>query len=145
MIGTKYGIDLRLGYERELMGRFDFEIYKLLTDRNEDGNVPYWTWTSKLAQYAANLLADYLEADDDSKIIVVPCKVGDEVWSAEPFVDGQIRKGKVTVINIDSHGFCGFWASFHPEAVSAEFIQGEIGRTIFFSHEDAVAALGVKE
>lgn len=86
-------------------------------------------------------LVDLLNAIATDRPIVLPCKVGDTVWSGEPFVDKHIREGSIVQINIDAFGFCGFWASFHPGAIAAEFIKEDIGETVFLTREEAEAAL----
>ena len=90
---------------------------------------------------AIDRLADYEDAEAEGRLIVLPCKVGDMVWSGEPFVDKCIREGVIVQINIDAFGFCGFWASFNPCAIAAEFIKEDIGKTVFFTREEAEAAL----
>lgn len=82
-------------------------------------------------------LLGLLNAIATDRLIVLPCKVGDAVWSGEPFVDKRIREGVIVQINIDAFGFCGFWASFNPCAIAAEFIKEDIGETVFFTREEA--------
>lgn len=86
-------------------------------------------------------LLGLLNAIATDRLIILPCKVGDTVWSGEPFVDKRIREGVIVQINIDAYGFCGFWASFNPGAIAAEFIKEDIGETVFFTREEAEAAL----
>ena len=88
-------------------------------------------------QLAENL-ADYLFAND---VIVLPCKVGDTVWSALPFTDGKIREGYISVFLVDENGVYSFYASFGIEPISAEFLIDEIGKTVFLTREEAEKAL----
>ena len=71
-------------------------------------------------------LLGLLNAIATDRLIVLPCKVGDTVWSGEPFVDKRICEGVIVEINIDAFGFCGFWASFTSRAIAAEFIKEDI-------------------
>lgn len=86
-------------------------------------------------------VSEWYDAHKEGRLLVLPCKVGDTVWSAGPFVDGKIRAGNVVEINVDSLGFCGFWASFCLEAVVAEFIKDDFGKTVFRTREEAEAKL----
>lgn len=85
-------------------------------------------------------LVGLLNAIATDRVIVLPCKVGDEIWSGAPFADGNLRKGEIVQINVDEDGFCGFWASFGAEPVAAEFVNEDIGKSIFFTREEAEAA-----
>ena len=85
-------------------------------------------------------LLGLLNAIATDRLIVLPCKVGDTVWSGEPFVNKRICEGVIVEINIDTFGFCGFWVSFTSRAIAAEFIKEDIGKTVFFTREEAEAA-----
>ena len=125
-------------------GRTPEEVELLIQDLDvESGSRKLW-----MERYY-NLLADrhntitehieyLLSAEQENRLIVLPHKVGDTVWSAEPFKDGKPRKGSIVQINIDAGGFCGFWVSFNPEPVTAEFTLEEIGKTVFFTHPEVI-------
>ena len=57
------------------------ETVKMLTERNKMGNIPYWAWKNGVfTQFAANLLGDYVQAEAEGRLLVLPCKAGDTVW-----------------------------------------------------------------
>lgn len=74
-------------------------------------------------------------------VVVLPFKVGDAVRSAIPFTDGKIREGYISVFLVDEDGVYSFYASFGVEPISAEFLIDEIGKTVFFTKEEAEKAL----
>lgn len=88
-------------------------------------------------------LREFAEADKDGRLVMLPCKVGDTVW-----IVGAVRKlysAKVRTF------FCG-----HPSAVRGDDDHGrmhmirttecdipmqDIGKTVFFTREEAEKAL----
>ena len=79
-------------------------------------------------------LHDLLQAEQDGRLVVLPCKVGDDVWFVRKFGKGQcIKRAEVSCINIDFRG---------EVFVSARRISGGyIGKTVFLTREEAEAAL----
>ena len=75
-----------------------------------------------------------LQAEQEGRLVVLPCKVGDDVWFVRKFGKGQcIKRAKVSCINIDFRG---------EVFVSARRISGGyIGKTVFLTREEAEAAL----
>ena len=92
----------------------------------------------KLAAQALNTTPDHLrdiiKAEQDGRLVVLPCKVGDDVWFVRKFGKGQcIKRAEVSCINIDFRG---------EVFVSARRISGGyIGKTVFLTREEAEAAL----
>ena len=86
---------------------------------------------------AKSELAKYREAEQDGRLVVLPCKVGDDVWFVRKFGKGQcIKRAKVSCINIDFRG---------EVFVSARRISGGyIGKTVFLTREEAEAAMAQK-
>lgn len=80
------------------------------------------------------VLADYLLANG---VNVSPIKVGQSIWTAEPFKDNVIREGWITVIMINKNGFCGFWVDFGEIPLSAEYMDIDVGETVFLTREEA--------
>ena len=82
-------------------------------------------------------LRDLLQAEKDGRLVLLPCKVGDDVWFVRKFGKGQcIKRAEVSCINIDFRG---------EVFVSARRISGGyIGKTVFLTREDAEAALAQK-
>ena len=79
-------------------------------------------------------LRDIIKAEQAGQLVVLPCKVGDDVWFVRKFGKGQcIKRAKVSCINIDFRG---------EVFVSAIRISGGyIGKTVFLTREEAEAAL----
>ena len=96
---------------------------------------------SKLTNVTGDRIIEIANAESESCLVVLPCKVGDTVWSAEPFKDGKLREGSIVQISIDEDSVCGFWAGFDPEPVAAAFASEDIGKTVFLTCEEAQAAL----
>ena len=92
----------------------------------------------KLAAQALNTTPDHLrdiiKAEQAGQLVVLPCKVGDDVWFIRKFGKGQcIKRAEVDCVNIDSRG---------NVFVSARRISGGyIGKTVFLTREEAEAAL----
>ena len=82
-------------------------------------------------------LRDLLQAEQDEQLVVLPCKLGDDVWFVRKFGKGQcIKRAEVSCINIDFRG---------EVFVSARRISGGyIGKTVFLTREEAEAALALK-
>lgn len=102
-------------------------------------------FNSKLMDNEAN--KEFTDQKNSEKMYSysAPCKPGQTVWSAEPFTDGRVRSGGIVQIEFDEDGFCGFWVSFDPEPCSAEFIDEDIGKKVFFNEEEAIKILSNKE
>lgn len=84
-----------------------------------------------------NHIRDLLQAEQDEQLVVLPCKLGDDVWFVRKFGKGQcIKRAEVSCINIDFRG---------EVFVSARRISGGyIGKTVFLTREEAEAALAGK-
>ena len=82
-------------------------------------------------------IRDLLQAEQEGRLVVLPCKVGDDVWFVRKFGKGQcIKRAEVSCINIDFRG---------EVFVSARRISGGyIGKTVFLTREEAEAALALK-
>ena len=82
-------------------------------------------------------LRDLIQAEQDGRLVVLPCKVGDDVWFVRKFGKERcIKRAEVSCINIDCRG---------EVFVSARRISGgSIGKTVFLTREEAEAALAQK-
>ena len=82
-------------------------------------------------------LAEWKKANDEGRLVALPCKLGDDVWFVRKFGKGQcIKRAEVSCINIDFRG---------EVFVSARRISGGyIGKTVFLTREEAEAALAQK-
>lgn len=81
----------------------------------------------------------------ENGVILPPIKVGQSIWTAEPFKDNIIREGWITVIMVDKNGFCGFWVDFGEIPLSAEYMDIDVGETVFLTREEAEEALKRKD
>ena len=118
------------------MERLTDETISLLTERNKMGNVPYWTWpTSTFTQFAANKLADYIQAESEGRLIVMPCKVGDEFW----YIAGTIRGNDYVTSGVVSCFEC--W----DDHVSVVDTNGVDHYVFWLTREEAEAALRTEQ
>ena len=79
-------------------------------------------------------IVELMNADHDGRLVVLPCKVGDDAWFVRKFGEERcITQREVDCVNIDSRG---------NVFVSARRISGGyIGKTVFLTREEAEAAL----
>ena len=79
-------------------------------------------------------IRDLIKAEQDGRLVLLPCKVGDDVWFVRKFGKERcITQREVDCVNIDSRG---------NVFVSARRISGGyIGKTVFLTREEAEAAL----
>lgn len=88
-------------------------------------------------------LRELAEADKDGRVVVPPCKVGDRLYE----VTGRktISVYKVRAIRVELFGLFIEWdivEGFVWQSLSG-INAGEIGKTVFFTHEEAEKALEV--
>lgn len=82
-----------------------------------------------------------MENKRENYFITLPCKVGTEVWSAVPFIDDVPRKGYITAFLIDEKGVNSFYVKFDSVLINSSFFIHNMGKTIFFTLEEAEANL----
>ena len=82
-------------------------------------------------------IRDLIKAEQDGLLVMLPCKVDDDVWFVRKFGKERcIKRAEVSCINIDCRG---------KVFVSARRISGGyIGKTVFLTREEAEAALAQK-
>ena len=87
-----------------------------------------------LKKYGIDHIWDIIQAEQAGRLVVLPCKVGDDVWFVRKFGKERcIKRAEVSCINIDCRG---------EVFVSARRISGGyIGKTVFLTREEAEAAL----
>ena len=107
-------------------------------------------------------LEELAEADKDGRLVVLPCKVGDTVWA----VSGKIIKCEIEETYLYDGGGIEYFVTFDCDGADCKgcpfnrweqdcsgeryckceygcssFKDSDIGKTVFFTHEEAEAAL----
>ena len=84
-----------------------------------------------------NHLQDLLQAENDGRIVVLPCKVGDAVWAIRSYQGHKHpQKGFVKEMY--------FLPDMTLHIVVKHIARGEFGKAVFFTREEAEAALAKK-
>ena len=87
-------------------------------------------------------LAAYEDAEEEGRLVVLPCKVGDVVSVARSMVDPIfLLTGKVTSFIISSDGTYGVAAAEYDQRRPEIWDIQKFGKTIFLTREEAEAAL----
>lgn len=82
-------------------------------------------------------LGEWIEAGQDGRLLVLPCKVGDELWIKR---NGKIQCETVDRIAVDQTDEDeGLFISIYTMSVSV--LSEDIGRLVFLTREDAEKAL----
>ena len=76
----------------------------------------------------------------ENGVIFPRAKVNQSIWTDDQFVDGIPHEGHVTSIKI-TNGYNAYYCSFDEFPVSSGFVDDDIGKTIFFTREEAEKAL----
>ena len=85
-------------------------------------------------------LSDYEDAEEQGKLVMLPCKVGGTVFVIEGHV---VYKSQVNSITIRDDGL---WLEGTFNHFGLVYFSGKIGRGIFLTREEAEAALkGVQD
>lgn len=85
-----------------------------------------------------NRLKEYEDAEEAGLLVRLPCKVGDVVFAA--FEDEDVLCGEVYAISITCDGTN--WLSVkYDSGLRFYHTWGEIGKIVFFTREEAEAAL----
>ena len=120
---------------------------KRLTERDEFGNADIIGVDSVDLQLnltypqfnrvteALNRLAAYEDAEEQGLLVRLPCKVGDTVFR---IWNGEIEQYQVVSVWFNDH----IKRRFHAECFPfLRFYDEDIGKRVFFTHEEAEAAL----
>ena len=85
-------------------------------------------------------LRELAEADKDGRLVVLPCKVGDTVWSS---LDGAkcARECKVDFVNIGNVGTTFVLSAKNGLREQYGVTATAFGKTVFLTREEAEAAL----
>ena len=112
---------------------------KRFTIRNSDGSVSQPTelkWAEALER-----LADYEDAEEQGRLVMLPCKVGDTVYVTIPSISGNdawIAKGKVS-----RFGYLGesLTCNVNYQHFGLCVMCGWFGKDVFLTREEAEKAL----
>lgn len=89
----------------------------------------------------AKRFIDIIKADDEGRLLVLPCKVGDMVYTAQREVVSELRVEHVALYNVGIwvgwHLISGLYGNFRIDGFPAS----KIGKTVFLTREEAEKAL----
>ena len=95
-------------------------------------------------------LAYYEDLEEQGRLVVLPCKVGDHVWINGILGLGEAEEHIVTKVNrYDDEN--GVRLYFYADLVGTDgqswvrFFDDQIGKTVFLTREEAEVALGRKD
>ena len=94
-----------------------------------------------------NKLAKYETAEEDGRLVVLPCKVGDVVYQlmVTDFLSGKlvykIFESKVCRIIVDSYSICFCLETADENKYTSELTNDDFGETIFLTPEEAEQAI----
>ena len=88
-------------------------------------------------------LAKYETAEDEGRLVVLPCKVGDTVWMVHQRLTSTVNNviSKMTVTELRGNRLNPIWFVIDGEYGKTSFSPPEIGKTIFLTREEAEKAL----
>ena len=92
-------------------------------------------------------LKKYQEADKDSRLVVLPCKVGDTLWVIcrdNVPREMEIEAPDVRIVCTDEDNLCMATCNRKPDGACAYRLRNDgtdIGKTVFLTREEAEAAL----
>ena len=96
--------------------------------------------------YSVDRMLELLKADKDGRLVVMPCKVGDTVWVTRNPWTGKLLKKPLDAyangIKMYSHGlYVNLLFDTRKINGTRDYEINHIGKTVFFTHEEAEAAL----
>lgn len=87
-------------------------------------------------EQALKKLAAYEDAEEQGRLVILPCKIGDMVYYFDPY--DRIVSGKITMIQQKADKT---WKFRVTTAFSHDVTIDAIGKTVFLTREEAEAAL----
>ena len=137
----------RLTFEKWEDERFQNDTYFIELDEGTARILNPWAIHRVVAGKAIDKFAEYENAEEDGRLLVLPCKVGDTVYE---LCDGFVEECTVETIYIadytDREGKSSYMAEIHYDRedcpyVSEEIYFSDIGKTVFLTQEAAEQAL----
>lgn len=91
----------------------------------------------------AKKLAEYETAEEEGRLVVLPCKVGDTVWMVHQILTSTVNNviSKMTVTELRGNRLNPIWFVIDGEYGRTSFHPSEIGKTVFLTREEAEKAL----
>lgn len=88
-------------------------------------------------------LAEYETAEEEGRLVVLPCKVGDTVWMVHQRLTSTVNNviSKITVTELRGNRLNPIWFVIDGEYGRTSFHPSEIGKTVFLTREEAEKAL----
>lgn len=96
--------------------------------------------------YSTSRMVELMCADQEGRVVVLPCKVGDTVWAIENPWTGKLLKNPIEAyangMKKFSHGLC-VNVLFDTRKINGtrDYETNHIGKTIFFTREEAERAM----
>lgn len=113
-------------------------------------DMPYWkidradALHSYLSGDAADKLAAYEDAEEQGRLVIFPCKVGDALYAPTRNIISEFRVSQFdfggyekSYLWVNWHLTKGFTSNFRIDGIKAS----EIGKTVFLTREEAEVAL----
>ncbi len=125
----------------ELSKKRMLDIAEALEFRSKNAEIKCGKCGTTLMQYSKEEVAFYervvelLKANQEGKLKILPCMVGDHVWR---LIDGKIYESRIQGISICSNGFIALHFGGYPAQGA---FAGAIGKTVFLTKEKAEEAL----
>lgn len=117
------------------------DVKQLETAVMGNGIKEYWEH-KQVAEYLRKL-KDYEDAEEQGRLVKLPCKVGDVVYFAhhDRVISSEVLSEKYHA-EAENHGvFIRERLTIDVEGVSAEIDFGDIGKTVFLTKSEAEAKL----
>ena len=91
------------------------------------------------AEKAKEKLAEYETAEEEGRLVVLPCKVGDTVWMVHQRLTSTVNNviSKMTVTELRGNRLNPIWFVIDGEYGRTSFHPSEIGKTVFLTREEA--------
>lgn len=150
------------GFGKDIFRKMARDLYGRLKDYEDTGLEPEAVETVKLALAAKHLvdletlnntpisrLVEIAEADKDGRVVVLPCKVGDTVYTnnrvlgADNAMHDEICTRRIK--GYSGNALNEVWLISNGDYCDLSIFPSEFGKTVFLSREEAEKALAETE